>query len=154
MNPIRRRHVGFLWLLLAVVGANYLAQIPYYLHLYYLPHGLLPSASGVALLGFTCVWFLAGYIGLARGCVAGYWLLLAFLLVEVSFYLRGILIRVTNGYPAFQNMLTHDPILRVVFGIGYLNMVAGACFIVYMARHRRTLTTPAPPAPLTRPRQG
>lgn len=139
MARLRRQCARFLWLLLAVVGANYLAQIPYYLHLYYLPHGLAPSASGVALLGATCAWFLVGYIGLARGREAGYWLLLAFLLTEVGFYAHGILIRVSNGAPAFQNMQTHDPLLLIVFGIGYLNMVMGAFFIFALLRHRGAL---------------
>lgn len=129
MKSSRRRHARFLWLLLAVVGTNYLAQIPYYLHLYYLPHGALPSLRGSLLLGITLVWFLAGYVGLTRGRVWGYWLLLAFLLIEFGFYAHGVVTRVSNGYPAFQNMQTHDPVLFVVFGIGYLNMLMGVYFL-------------------------
>ena len=141
MTPTPIQRTRLLGPLLVVVGANYLAQIPYYLHLYYFPHGTLPSAQGVALLGVTCAWFLVGYVGLALRRAAGYWLLLAFLLTEVSFYARGVIIRVTNGYPAFQNMQTHDPVLLVVYGIGYLNMVMDACFVAALLWYRRALIT-------------
>lgn len=143
MAQPNRRNRRFLWLTLVVVGANYLAQIPYYLHLYYFPHGLPPSASGVALMGLTLLWFAAGWLGLARGHTAGYWLLLTFLLTEVSFYAHGIVNRVVNGYPAFQEMQTHDTLLLVVFSIGYLNMLVGVYLLAYLLRHRRTLTTTA-----------
>lgn len=141
MSPSMRRHTPFLWLTLAVVGVNYLAQLPYYLHLYYFPHGALPSARGVFLLSLTLLWFVAGYVGLAHGRAVGYWLLLTFLLTEVAFYAHGIFIRVTNGYPAFQNMQTHDTLLLIVFGIGYLNMLMGVYFLYYLLRHRHALTT-------------
>ncbi|HEX8996465.1 MAG TPA: hypothetical protein VF812_10575 [Ktedonobacterales bacterium] len=143
MSTLARQRTIFLWLTLIVVGANYLAQIPYYLHLYYFPHGALPNARGSLLLGLTLVWFLAGYSELARGRALGYWLLLTFLLTEVVFYAHGIYIRVTNGFPALEDMQTHDLLLQIVFGIGYLNMVAGAFFLLYLLRHHRALVTRA-----------
>jgi hypothetical protein len=137
----------FLWLVLAVVGANYLAQIPYYLDVYYFPHGAPPSLSGSILLGLTCVWFLVGYVRLAAGSAKGYWLLLSFLVTEVFFYAHNMFIQVTHGYPLFLHLIARDAILTVVFDIGYLNMLLGVCFIVYLLRHRHDLI--ALPAPAT-----
>ncbi len=37
----------------------------------------------------------------------------------------------------FFHLQTRDPVLFAVFGIGYLNMLLGACFIAYLARYRR-----------------
>lgn len=134
----------FLWLMGVVVGANYLAQIPYYLHLYYFPHGALPSARGVALLGYTLIWFVMGIAGLALRRAAGYWLLGAYLVTMVIFYLHGLVIQIAHGYPPVLFLHLNDPILTVVFAIGYLNMLCGALFIVILARHYRALV--APPA--------
>jgi hypothetical protein len=143
MARSRQQRAHFLWLVLVVVGANYLAQIPYYLHLYYFPHGALPSASGSALLGLTLVWFLVGYAQLVRGSVKGYWLLLSFLVTEVFFYAHNIFTQVTHGYPPFFHLQNHDPILFTVFAIGYLNMLMGVYFLYYLARWRRALVAPA-----------
>ena len=139
----------FLWLVLAVVGANYLAQIPYYLDVYYFPHGAPPALSGSILLGLTCVWFLVGYMRLAAGSAKGYWLLLSFLVTEVFFYAHNMFIQVTHGYPPFLHLLARDAILTIVFDIGYLNMLLGVCFIVYLLRHRRDLIPPPAPTALS-----
>lgn len=148
MSELQR--VRLLWLMGAVVGANYLAQIPYYLHLYYFPHGALPSARGVALLGYTLIWFVVGIAGLALRRAAGYWLLGAYLVTVVGFYLHGLITQVTHGYPPALFLHLNDPILTVVFAIGYFNMLFGALFIVILARHYRALVAP-PAATLARP---
>lgn len=144
----QRQRTRFLWLMLAVVGANYLAQIPYYLHLYYFPHGALPSARGVALLGFTLIWFVAGVVGLALRRAAGYWLLGAYFVTVVIFYLHGLINQVTHGYPPTLFLHLNDPILTVVFAIGDLNLLLCAVFVVILARYRRDLIAPVPAAPL------
>jgi hypothetical protein len=139
MQRWRQRHGLFLKVVLGIVLANYLAQIPYYLHLYYFPYGAPPRLSGTILLGLTLVWFLVGYVGLARGSRWGYWLLVAFLVTEVGFYASNMLVQVTHGYPPFLHLDISDPILFAVFGIGYLNLFAGAYFLYFLAQHRRTL---------------
>ncbi len=135
----RSNHRVFLWCVLVVVGGNYLAQIPYYLHVYYIPHGAAPAWGGTLLLGATLAWFLAGFVLLARGSRAGYWLLLAFLLAEVTFYLRNMLTQVTHGFAPFFHLQTRDPILFAVFGMGYLNLVCGVGFLAYLVWRRHTL---------------
>ncbi|MEO7002918.1 MAG: hypothetical protein ABI068_13955 [Ktedonobacterales bacterium] len=137
----------FLWVVFGVVIANYLAQIPYYLHLYYFPHHVPPSLSGSLLLGATLVWFLAGWLLLARGerlLRAGYWLLLSFLLVEVVFYARNMLTQVTHGYPPFMHLQARDPVLWVVFAIGYLNMICGVYFLCHLVRYSSSLVASHP----------
>ncbi len=134
----------FLWLVLLVVGANYLAQIPYYLHLYYFPHGALPNLRGSLMLGLTLLWFVAGYTLLARGRVAGYWLLLSFLFTEVGFYVFNVVNRVTNGFPAFMDLQTHDPLLWTVFLIGYINMLVGLYFLASLVINYSSFTQRAP----------
>jgi hypothetical protein len=140
----RRDQRLFLGCVLVVVGANYFAQVPYYLHLYFLPHGTLPSLGGTLLLGGTLVWFLTGYVLLARGKRVGYWLLLSFLLVEVFFYLYNTLNQVAHGYAPFFHLQTRDPILFVVFGVGYLNLLCGLYFLFYLIWHRRALGADRP----------
>lgn len=139
----------FLAVVLAVIVSNYVAQIPYYLHLYYFPRHIAPSPTGVALLGLTLAWFLLGYIGLARGWRAGYWLLLTYLAAVVAFYLGNMLNQVANGFGPFFHVQTRDPILFVVFGVGYLNLVGGITFLALMAVFRRALLSGAAMAPAT-----
>jgi hypothetical protein len=126
--------------ILAVVGANYLAQIPYYLYLYYLPHRALPPLFGTTLLVATFVWFLLGWTLLARrGSPVGFWLLLTFLLAEVGFYLFNTLNQVAHGFAPFFHLQNRDPLLFTVFGIGYLNMVGGFGFLIFLVWRYRTL---------------
>lgn len=143
---MRSRHRFFFASVLAVVLANYLAQIPYYLYLYYFPHRAAPALGGSLLLLTTLAWFLIGYAWLTRGSRAGYWALLSFLVVEVGFYLHNMLIQVTHGYAPFFHLQNRDPLLFVVFAIGYLNLVAGLCFIAFLLWHRRTLIARRPSA--------
>lgn len=141
---MRSQHRLFFTSVLGVVLANYLAQIPYYLYLYYFPHHAAPALVGSLLLGSTLVWFLTGYALLARGSRTGYWLLLSFLIVEVSFYLHNMVIQVAHGYAPFFHLQNRDPLLFTVFAIGYLNLVAGVYFILFLLRHRRTLLAHRP----------
>ena len=129
-----------LYAILVVVGANYLAQIPYYLYLYYLPHRALPPLFGTSLLAATFVWFLAGWLLLVRrGSQAGYWLLLTFLLVEACFYLFNMVNQVAHGFAPFFHLQNRDPLLFTVFAIGYLNLIGAFVFIIFLALRYRTL---------------
>ena len=141
MSQAYRSRTLFLWAVMIVVGANYLAQIPYYLRVYYFPHGAPPSLPGTVLLGLTLLWFLAGWLPLAQGSGKGYWLLLSFLVTEVFFYAYNEVNQMRHCFAPFFHLQTHDAILFVVFGIGYVNMFAGFYFLYYLIRHRRELLT-------------
>ena len=77
--------------------------------------------------------------------MAGYWLTLSFLLVETGFYLYNEINQVAHGFPPFFHLLNPDPVLWMVFAIGYLNMVAGIVFVAVMVASRRALTSHASP---------
>ncbi len=144
MESQARWRSWFLWSVLIIVGANYLAQIPYYLRVYYFPHHVAPSFSGTLLLGCTLVWFLVGYARLLSGSAKGYWLLISFLVTEVFFYAYNMVNQVMHGLPPFLHMDVHDPILFVVFGIGYLNLVVGFYFLGVLLWRRRVFFSPSP----------
>jgi hypothetical protein len=124
-----QRDRAHLWVLIAVVLANYLAQIPYTLHLY----GLTPDPRGVLLLGATLVWFAAGTVLLLRGWRVGYWLVLSFLAVDFAFYFRNEIMLIPAGYGLPYHLVhARDALLWVVFLIGDLNFVAAAYFLWYL----------------------
>lgn len=140
---MRTSHRVFFASVLGVVLANYLAQIPYYLDVYYFPHHAAPATAGSLMLLATLVWFLFGYVLLVRGSRIGYWVLLSFLAVEVSFYAYNMVNQVMHGYAPFFHLQARDAILFVVFAIGYLNLIAGICFLYILIRHRKTMIVPA-----------
>jgi hypothetical protein len=136
------RHGVFFGLVFVIVAANYLAQIIYYLHQYYVPHGAHPALAGTAALTATLLWFLAGFFLLRRGIVAGYLLLLLYLVAMTGFYLYNMLNQMAHGFAPFFHLQNPDPALWTVFAIGYLNMLAGILFIAYLVWQRHRL----PPA--------
>lgn len=64
---MKHQHRLVLQLLWGFVVANYVAQILYYLHEYYLPHRTPPNPSSTFLLTLTFTWVIVGYTGVARG---------------------------------------------------------------------------------------
>ncbi|HEU0025911.1 MAG TPA: hypothetical protein VFQ25_02245 [Ktedonobacterales bacterium] len=133
----------FLVVVFVVVVANYIAQVPYYLRLYYFPHHTPPALWGSLALAATLAWFLAGWALLWRGRSVGYGLTLSFLVVETGFYLYNEVNQVAHGFPPFFHLANPDPVLWTVFAIGYLNMVAGIVFIAMLLASRRALLAPA-----------
>ena len=115
-----------------VVIANYLAQIPYYLINYYFPSHLLPSPTAIILLGLTLVWFLAGFIAVRQRRAWGYWLLLSYLIVVVLFYLNSLIFGAAQA-----QVLNPNPILKVVFLVGYLAGIVCGIYAVMLLRNRR-----------------
>jgi len=105
-----------------VVIVDYLAQLPYYLVNYYLPHHSAPTISSIVLLGLTLAWFLIGYFTIRRRPF-GYWVLLSFLVAEGLFYLRTLL----DGAAGYQ-LANPDAVIKTVFIIGY---VTGVVSLVY-----------------------
>jgi hypothetical protein len=127
MVSVAARTVAWSRVLLVVVLANYLAQIVYYLDLYY-PQPI--AISGTALLGLTLVWFLAGYVAAQRGWWMGRLLLLTYLLAMVGFYVANMYGSLVHGYGPLWHLQHHDLPVRMVFAVGYLNLCVGAVAIL------------------------
>jgi hypothetical protein len=137
---VTRRRIPPLAVVFWIILLDYLAQVPYYLVNYFLPHHVAPTVTAVVLLSLTLVWFLGGYIALRSGRPFGYWLLLSFLLVEGLFYLTTLLF----GSAALQ-LENPNPLNKIVFVIGYLTgIVSLFYFVVILVLRDRYLVTKAP----------
>ncbi|HZU18378.1 MAG TPA: hypothetical protein VFD01_17470, partial [Candidatus Dormibacteraeota bacterium] len=113
------------------VLANYLAQVPYDLHLY----GTRYNPAGAALLALTLAWFLTGFLLLLRGSAAGYLMTLGFAIVDFVFYLFNAVNSSLHGFgPLYHLSRFDDPILWVVFLVGYVNFVAAGYLIWLLLR--------------------
>jgi hypothetical protein len=129
------RTIPWLRVLLVVVLANYLAQIVYYLDLYY-PQPL--AIPGTVLQGLTLVWFLVGYVGARRGWWMGRLVLLTHLLAMVGFYVANTYGLLVHGYGLLWHLQHHDLPVRIVFAVGYLNMIVGAVALIALLIHLTT----------------
>lgn len=123
-------------ILLFVTLANFIAQVPYYLHQYHSP----PSVTGSLLLLIVLVWFLVGFLWLWQRKMKGYVVTMAFLVVEFLFYLSTQFTQALSG----QGVLLHvihptDAVLFIVFGIGYINMLTAGVYSFYLLFHKSTL---------------
>ena len=115
--------------LLLVTLTNYIAQVPYYLYNYYFPYHVLPTLSGMILLGLTLIWFVAGYVGFQRKYRYGYALLLSFLFVEALFYLHSFIF----GAFFFQ-IQNPNPIIKLVFIVGYISGTVAGYYVYWLIR--------------------
>ena len=140
MVPVAVRPFPWSRVLLVVVLANYLAQIVYYLDLYYPQPMAIP---GMALLVLTLVWFLAGYVGAERGWWMGRLLLLTYLLAMVGFYVANTYGLLVHGYGLLWHFQHHDLPVRMVFAVGDLNMVVGAVAILALLIHHTPSSSPS-----------
>jgi hypothetical protein len=122
--------------LLIVVIANFAVQAPYYFHQY----GRLPSFGSILLMSIVFAWFLIGFWLLIRKRFWGYVLLLSFLIVECLFYLMTQILQAASGKGILLHVLyPSDPVLFLVFGVGYINLIASVFFIYYLIRHKNNL---------------
>jgi hypothetical protein len=111
---------------------NYVAQVPYYWHNYYVPYGELPSMSSVVLLGITLLWFIVGYVGTVRRSKPGYFILVSFLCVEALFYLHTI------AFGAFLFQLQNSSLLiKAIFVIGYISGGVAGYYAYKLIRDRK-----------------
>jgi hypothetical protein len=132
-KPIRVQVI----ILFLLILANFIAQIPYFLHLYYKPGmNLLTEARPFLIMGFVFAVFLVASILLFKRIAAGYWLMLIFLAVEFLFYLWNAIGEVRHGYGLFFQLHNPDLLLRVVFAIGYINLFASAYFLFLLLLRR------------------
>ena len=125
-------------ILFLLILANFLAQIPYYLHLYYNPNNLLAQLRGGYLLLIVFAVFLLASFLLFKRTVIGYWLMVMFLAVEFLFYLWNTLGAVIHGYGFLYHLANPDLILRAVFAIGYVNLFVSGYFLCLLLLKRGT----------------
>src|SRR5256886_2106291 len=125
-------------ILFLLILANFLAQIPYYLHLYYNPNNLLAQVKGGFLLLIVFAVFLLASFLLFKRTVIGYWLMVMFLSVEFLFYVWNTLGEVIHGYGFFYHLANPDLILRGVFAIGYVNLFVSGYFLCLLLLKRST----------------
>ncbi len=132
-KPIRVQTV----ILFLLILANFIAQVPYFLRLYYRPGmNFLAEARPFLIMGFVFVVFLIASILLFKRTIAGYWLMLMFLAVEFLFYLWNTVGEVVHGYGLFFHLQNPDLLLKIVFAIGYINLFAAGYFICLLLLRR------------------
>ena len=125
-------------ILFLLILANFIAQIPYYLHLYYNPNNLLAQLRGGFLLLIVFAVFLLASFLLFKRTVIGYWLMVMFLAVEFLFYVWNTLGGVLHGYGFLYHLANPDLLLRAVFAIGYVNLFVSGYFLGLLLLKRAT----------------
>jgi len=126
-------------ILFLLILANFIAQIPYYLHLYYNPNNLLAQLRGGYLLLIVFAVFLLASFLLFKRTVIGYWLMVMFLAVEFLFYVWNTLGGVLHGYGFLYHLANPDLLLRAVFAIGYVNLFVSGYFLCLLLLKRATI---------------
>jgi len=125
-------------ILFLLILANFIAQVPYFFHLYYKAGvSLLAEARPFLIMGFVFAVFLVASILLFRRTIVGYWLMLVFLTIEFLFYLWNTVGEVVHGFGLFFHLNSPDPLLRAVFAIGYINLFASGYFLCLLLLKRR-----------------
>ena len=125
------------WVLFVVLLANFVAQVPYFIHLYYSPQHPLPDLRSSVLMGSVLALFLISFSLLLAKRMAGYYLLLFYLSLEFFFYLWNILGGVAHGYGLFFHLADRDPVLWAVNAVGYLSFFAAGYLLVLLLVQRR-----------------
>ena len=116
--------------LVVVTVANYVWQVPYYLH-FYGRFGTGPGGLTVPLL-LTFLWFLVATFLLVTRRRGGVPAMASFLVVEALFYL----VHNISG-AAGRDLPTGDAVLLVASILGYLNALAAVLFLGWLFLTRR-----------------
>lgn len=143
--PISTDHKSFQFqtrLLFLLILANFIAQIPYFFHLYYNPARLSLYLRPGLLMGTVFLFFMTGSLLFFNKNKAGYWLLTVYLATEFLFYLWNAIGSVVHGFGLFSQIYNPDPILKIVFIIGYVNLFAAGYFL-FLLISRRNYFLPA-----------
>ncbi|MDP9223559.1 MAG: hypothetical protein M3P18_06830 [Actinomycetota bacterium] len=135
----RPARAPIIWIYAVSVIANYVAQVPYTIHLY----GTAFSRSGALLLGATLLWFIVALRLFLNRRRLGYWLLLAYAITQALFYVNGELVLAFAGYGLPYHLShTADLIVWLAFVVGDLNFIAAIAVVVYLLRRRGALLRP------------
>jgi hypothetical protein len=120
-------------ILFGIILLNFIAQVPYFFHLYYHKFSDLKRLFNLPM-GLVFALFIIAYILLVKHRKTGYWLMILFLSMEFLFYLWNAIGSFRHGFGLFLQLYNHDLTLRIVFAIGYLNLFASGyflCFLLY-----------------------
>ena len=123
-------------ILFVLILANFLAQIPYFFHLYFRSQSLLVSIRSFLIMGAVFAFFLTASFLLFKGKIWGYPLMIIFLTIEFLFYLRGVIAATLHGYGLFFQVFNPDPVLRIIYSVGYLNLFASGYFLLLLLLHK------------------
>ena len=123
-------------ILFGLILLNFLAQVPYFFHLYAGKQSLLITARSFLIMGLVFAFFLVSSILLFRRQKSGFWLMMIFLTTEFLFYLLGILQSSLRGFDPFFQVNNPDILLRIVYSIGYLNLFVSGYFLLLLITHR------------------
>ncbi len=119
-----------------MILANFIAQIPYFFHLYFRTQVFLVSIRSFLIMGMVFAFFLIASILLFKGKRNGYPLMILFLSVEFLFYVYGLISSTMHGYGLFFQVHNPDLLLRIIFSIGYLNLFASGYFLLLLLWNR------------------
>ncbi len=125
--------------LFSLILLNFLAQIPYFFHLYFRSQALWVTLRSFFIMGSVFAFFLIASILLYRRQRWGYPLMIIFLLIEFLFYFYGVISSLIHGYGLFFQVHNPDLVLRIIYSIGYLNLFASGYFLFLLLFYRRFL---------------
>jgi hypothetical protein len=128
-----------IWILFGILLADFVAQVVYFYHLYYTPRQPFPDLKSAVLMGAVFAMFVASYWLLINKRKAGYPAMLVYLALEFLFYLWNFVGGIIHGFGWFYHLNEHDPVLWVVFAIGYLSLFASGYFLALLIYHRQEL---------------
>ena len=134
---MNRKLLVQLWILFASILANFVAQAVYFFHLYYTPRQPLPNLRSFLLMGSVFALFLISYTLFIKNRRIGFYLLALFLFMEFVFYLWNFIGAGLRGPGWFFHLNDPDPILWLVFTIGYINLFTAGYFLFLLLHNRR-----------------
>ncbi|HXS14847.1 MAG TPA: hypothetical protein VN711_01860 [Candidatus Saccharimonadales bacterium] len=102
---------------------------------------LVTPAPGWLAMLFVLLLFLIGFIFLMKKKVLGYWILFLFLLMEFLFYAFNEILGLIHGYGIIYHLMHDEPILKIVFLIGFLNLFASGYFLFLLLWKRSIFIT-------------
>ena len=130
-----------IWILFFILLSNFAAQIVYFYHLYYSPQHPLPALRSTLIMGAVFVLFLTSYILFITKRKVGFFLMALYLSLEFLFYLWNIVGNgLRQGYGWFFHLREPDPVLWIIFAIGYLSFFASGYFLFLLFYRRKNFT--------------
>jgi hypothetical protein len=127
------------WILFGILLADFAAQVVYYFHIYYTPRRPFPDLKSTVVMGAVFALFIVSYWLLTSRHKAGYPAMLFYLALEFLFYLWNFIGGIIHRLGWFYHLNERDPVLWVVFAIGYLSFFASGYFLALLIYKRRVL---------------